>query len=381
MRCYYNGNEIAAPVMLLAKGEQVKLEFDVLTDDIPDLFYTVLHCNADWSVSMLNDFEYLDGFAENSLRNYDFSRNTVVSYIHYEQLIPNEDINLTRSGNYLIVVFDENDSLYLTQRFYVTELITEVTISDRRPVFAEYFRTHQELMIDVATKNIALRNPFQELQVQVLQNWRYDNSYQNLAPVFVKEDKLTYFSDGRVIFPGMKEFRNFDFRNLRLLNHEVEAATQKDLFLFQDDIRAFEQYNFIKDINGNFVTGIYEGFDEQLEADYLNVHFKLKTYNPYIGGGIYVIGELSDWQLKPDFKLEYNYQTKCYENSVLLKQGYYDYLYAFVRDGDSTWNTSLFEGDWFETENTYQVLVYYRPVGGRYDRLIGYKNYNSLADQ
>lgn len=381
VRCYFKGNELGNPVILLNQGEQVQVEFDLLTDDVPDLTYTLLHCNANWQPSRLNDYEYIDGFTENSLYDYQFSRNTQVSYIHYGTLLPNEDMRITKSGNYILAVYDDDDSLYFTQRFYVTELITEVTISDRRPIFPEYYRTHQELVIDIATKNIALRNPFQELQVHVLQNFRYDNAYLNLTPVFVKEDKLTYFSDGRVIFFAGKEFRNFDSRNLSLLNSEIERATLRDVYLFQDDIRAFEQYNFMIDANGKFVTGIADGFDQQLEADYMNTHFKLKTYNPYIGGGIYIIGELSDWQLKPDFKLAYNYETKCYEKSVLLKQGYYNYMYAYVRDGDSTWNTSLFEGDWFETENTYQVLIYFRPTGERYDRLIGYKNYNSLADQ
>lgn len=383
VKLYRSLSELDGPVIALNASETLTLTFDVLTEDIPNLEYTVIQCDKDWKPSKLNDYEYIDGFAENTLYDFAFSRSTTTNYIRYTMNLPNDDLKVTKSGNYVVVVYnaDDPEDLYLSRRFYVYEPLSEIELSDRKPVMPEYYRTHQELILNIGTKNVNLRNPFQELSVNVLQNFRYDNAYLELDPVLVKEDKLIYFTDGRIMFNGMKEYRFFDTRNLMLLHHEVQRVQGGEVFLFQDDIRVFESYNFIKDINGNFVNGMQDAVDPQLEADYLPTHFSLRTYNPYQGGSVYIVGALSNWQLLPEFKMEFDFETKSYKKSVLLKQGYYDYMYAYVRDDTKEWDTSIFEGDFWETENTYQVFVYHRDVSSRYDRLIGYRNYNCLANQ
>lgn len=383
VKMYRSLSELDGPIIALNASEELTLAFDVLTDDIPDLEYTIIHCNKDWTPSQLNDYEYIDGFAENVMYNFEFARSTTKNYLRFTLNLPNDDVQFLKSGNYVVVVYNAEDpnDLYLSRRFYIYEPLAEIDLSDRRPVMPEYYRTHQELILEIATKNVKLRNVFQELSVNVMQNWRYDNAYYDLDPVFVKEDRLIYFTDGRLLFNGMKEYRNFDTRNLMLLHHEVQRVQGGEVYLFQDQLRVFENYNFIKDINGNFVNGMQDAVSPQLEADYLPTHFSLRTYNPYQGGSVYIIGALSNWQLLSEFKMEFDFETKSYQKSVLLKQGYYDYMYAYVRDDKKDWDTSIFEGDYWETENSYQVFVYFTDLSSRYDRLIGYRNYNCLTNQ
>ena len=65
--------------------------------------------------------------------------------------------------------------------------------------------------------------------------------------------------------------------------------------------------------------------------------------------------------------MEYDDVNREYHAALLLKQGYYSY--EFVQQDALTARTM---GSFFETENEYQVLVYYREQGARYDRLAGY---------
>ncbi|MBK8879346.1 MAG: hypothetical protein IPN74_12580 [Haliscomenobacter sp.] len=77
--------------------------------------------------------------------------------------------------------------------------------------------------------------------------------------------------------------------------------------------------------------------------------------------------------------MAYNNAINAYVLKTPLKQGFYDYAYAMTprNTEKKAVNLSPLEGDWFETENDYTILIYYRPFGGRYDQVIGMAQFNS----
>ena len=89
------------PIINLGSRAQLEFSFDDLDGDFKDYRYTIVHCNADWSRSDLFDNEYLDGFPENDLDNYEFSFKTKSIYTNYRLLFPNRDLRIIKSGNYL----------------------------------------------------------------------------------------------------------------------------------------------------------------------------------------------------------------------------------------------------------------------------------------
>ena len=196
----------------------------------------------------------------------------------------------------------------------------------------------------------------------------------------MKDERLVYSTDGRIIFPGNKEFRHFDIRNLRLQIERVDSISinNDSVWLETDDIRTFSRHSLKKDINGRRLIERYETYDTELDADYTHVIFRLQTNVPFINGDIYVFGALSQWDVLDDFKMEYNYETLAYEKPIFLKQGYYNYEYAFVQNENKEIDTAFLEGNSHETENDYYIFVYYRPTGARYDQLIAYDKLNSF---
>ncbi len=76
----------------------------------------------------------------------------------------------------------------------------------------------------------------------------------------------------------------------------------------------------------------------------------------------------------------FNAATGTYEGSALLKMGVYNYAYVTLNrlDHSSGPSFEFTEGNYFETENNYDILVYYRPLGGRADQLVGMYSLNTM---
>ncbi|MDX2001242.1 MAG: DUF5103 domain-containing protein [Chitinophagales bacterium] len=381
VRLYLEGMELEPPLITYSGGEQLLLSFDELGTDLQQYNYTYIHCNADWTPSNLSAYDYLTGFFEGTISNYSLSKATRLPYVHYQLNFPNEDLGLNRSGNYLLLVYANNDTSQrvLSRRFYVVDNKISVDVSLKNAATADLFLSHQEVQFDLNVKDIAITNPFDEVSVTVMQNFRPDNAYYGLKPQFIRQDKLVYRSDGKIVFPGLKEFRFFDSRNLLYLGQHIKTyhADSNVVELNADDIRAYKQYDYIKDANGAYIVGRNDARNNNLEAEYVKVRFLLGTKLMFPGSGIYVVGAFNNWQLLDSCKLDYNFSTKTYSKDVLLKQGFYNYLYTMVRDGEAADPLAL-EGSNYETENNYQILVYYRPVGTRYDQLVAFRQINTL---
>ncbi len=365
------------PIIKLGGIDKLRLDFDEIGMEYSNYSYTVLHCNHDWSTSNLLKAEYINGLQDYYIQNYEFSINTYIPYTHYSLTIPNENLNLTKSGNYILIVYqnDDRSDPIITRRFMVYEEEVIVAGDVVRATRIDERDTKQQLNFMINHSGYDIPNPFLDLNVTVLQNGRWDNALIGLKPKFLRNNQLDYNFDGENTFNGGNEFRNFDTKQLTELTLNIRKTvldTCYTAYLVPESPRNSSNYSFLEDIDGRFVVRRLNSDNPESEGDYAWVNFFLQT-EKVNSGKVYVFGELSDWRVKPRFELHYDEQTRAYRGQVLLKQGYYNYQYVVLPNNATVADETELEGSHWETRNEYSILVYHREIGIRYDKLIAIK--------
>ncbi len=368
------------PIILLQNG-RLQLKFDEIGEDLRYLRYSIQHCNRDWTPSNLTDFEFLEGFNGEELRESQFSVNTITPYVHYRLDLPNNDVAWKVSGNYLLHVYDEDaGEAILTRRFVVVEKLTKIQFTLNKPADVEKTKTHHELDFVVTHKEFEITNPMQTIHATVMQNGKWNDAYTGIKPFFVRPEELSFQYQDEIVFPAGREFRSVDFRSLTAPATGVDGIeSYNDAFeikLEKERQRTYDNYHFSKDINGSFIIESYNDPDPDLYGDYAYVIFSLNAALPLPDHDVYVVGAFNDWQIRPEHQLTFEERYSIYRGEALLKQGVYNYLYAAVPKLGGSPDLQLLEGSWHEAENYYTVLIYYRPFGARYDRVIGIYTFN-----
>ena len=387
VQLYREGFELSNPILDLYDEGALLLSFDDLSGELKDYNYTIVHCDANWNESYIMQDEYLEGFPDNPIDDYANSFNTTFKYINYQLLIPNEDVKIKMSGNYALLVFegDNKENVVFTKRFYVKEPKVEIDGTVRRSTKDAFKGEHHEVDFSVFHPSFQIDNPVQDIKVVVMQNNRWDNAITNLKPLFIRDKELVYDYDKENVFKAGNEFRYFDIRNRRA---NTEGVLKIDFFrpyyhftLWPDEIRSNKRFYSYEELNGEYVVESQELVDDySVECDYVFVHFSLPLESILLGGTVNVFGALSNWNANKSNEMTWNFDTSTYELTLLLKQGYYNYQYVYVETGAKSANVKNLEGSFWETENDYQIFVYYRDIAGRYDRLIGYTTLNSKRD-
>ena len=374
------------PVIELGSGEQLCLSFDDLEgNDNRYLKYTVIHCTHDWKPSDLNTFDYIDGYTEDEFTGQSYSFNTIQSYIHFKLLFPNNMLNITKSGNYLLFVYDDTpDNPILTRRFMVKEQAGSIITGQVHAASDVRYRyTGQEVDFTVNTGRNIIRDPARNLRATIMQNGRWDNAIIGLRYRYGKPGEYSFdYDENENSFYGSSEFRTFSTKSLRY-NGDRIAAIRYDgkaylAVVLEDIARPYGAYQGTTTLKGKcyWENSDYAGENRE---DYVLTRFSLKCDFPVSNGSIYVFGELTDWQIQEDAKLEYNPQTNYWEAEMYLKQGYYNYQYVFVHDGSNEIDATYIEGSHWETSNDYGVFVYLNDETSLYDRLIGVEFFNTVS--
>lgn len=389
VKLYMAGNPLAYPVWRLNSGDRMELHFDDLDPVVRNYSYTYQLCNADWSPVMLSQFDYIKGFSQQRISNYRNSSLVYTKYIHYQAVLPDRNCMPSRSGNYLLKVFADGDTsrLLFTRRFLVLEDMAPIGAQIQQPFNGRYFRTHQKIQFNVTTNNLNLVNAMQQINVCILQNNRWDNYLHHIKPTFVRPGSLEFNTEEDALFPGGREWRWLDLRSFRLQSDRVakvsSAGNSTDVFVVPDGDRSQQRFVFYRDNNGMYYNESFDNNHAFWQADYATVHF---AYIPpgntaFPGKDVYLFGELTNYGDMPEAKMSFNEEKGGYETSLLLKQGFYDYAYITTdqRADDYQPSFNLTEGNYWDTENTYTILVYYRALGDRADRLIGLTKVNSLT--
>ncbi|MGD9930578.1 MAG: DUF5103 domain-containing protein [Mangrovibacterium sp.] len=378
------GAVLSHPIITLGTDEQLVLKFDDLSGELRNYSYTLIHCDADWNESFVIQQEYLEGFVDNPLDDFARSFNTIVSYTNYQLLIPNERVQIKYSGNYALVVFEDHDreKVVLTRRFQVLDPRVEITGRVKRATFDPFKGDNQEVDFSIMHERLKIDNPRDEVKVVVMKNRRWDNAITGLKPLFVRPNELVYDYQQENVFAGGNEYRYFDARTYRYNGENVLAVEfhrpYYHLTLNTDEIRSNKKYAEYREMNGNYVVESQDRIDDaDTECDYVFVHFTLPMDAPLVGGSVHVFGALTDWNANSGNEMSWSFERAAYELTLLLKQGYYNYQYVYLPDRATAAEESVLEGSHVETENEYQILVYYRSRSGRYDELVGHQILNS----
>lgn len=376
LRASVVGNDYATPVIKFGSTDKIKIEFDQLSPEMQYLRYSVVHCDANWQPSQLVDSECTDGFNEANVENYSFSSATFAHYVHYDITIPNDDMNFLVSGNYLLKVYPEEDSetTYLQVRFSLSEDCIDIIPEITSRTDIDYNKANQQLSIEVDTREYYVNNMYEDLKISIIQNSRTDNMVSVNHPMRVAGRKAFFEHNRDLIFPAGNEFRRFEMTTTNYAGMGIEGYAYHDpyyhVILKTDEPRAFGSYIYDRTQYGRFTIRYSNAYDSDTEADYMIVHFQLRM--PELNGGkMYVDGEFTQHNFESANLMHYNHNTQCYELDLMLKQGAYNYQYLWVPDGTSVGKTSTVEGDFYQTVNEYQIMVYNRKRGERYDRLIG----------
>ena len=375
--------ELSEPYIRLNSADRLILSFDDLDADYKNYHYTIIHCNADWQPSELREYEYIEGFYEDQIKDYYRSMNTRVPYTQYRLQFPGPNLRPSKSGNYILKVFEGGDrnNVVFTRRFMVFEQSVSVEGSVQQANLVMYRDRKQQVSFVINTTGYQVSNPYRDLNVVIIQNGRWDNALTGLDPRSVQGNRFVYDYEDKTLFGGGNEFRHFDIRSLRYLSDRIEDIRSSrrfwDVFLLPDRIRSREQYFTKDDLNGRFRIMTSDAPNDQLESDYAWVHFHLPMDEPLDDGYLYVMGELTNWTFTDENRMNYNYGENAYELSLLLKQGYYNYMYAYLAEGETEADLSQIEGNHSYTENDYTILVYHRQPGDLYDRLIGMSRLNT----
>jgi len=375
------GISTSLPIIDLSErfSGQLLLQWDDMDGGFKEHTYKIIHCDKDWVPSDLDEIEFIDGFNDEEIDEFAYSTNGYSDYTHYELTLPNDDIRWTISGNFLLVIYDaEMDLPILSRRFMVAENRISVGHDMVRPRNVQKSLSHHELKVILSYGEFRMNQPREELYVTVLQNGNWNSALHNLYGTYERNNKLFFDQMDLISFPALKEFRSFDIRPISYTTEFVNSIEQGDdettVLLDLNKKRSNRNALTIIDANGFFIIDNFESrSDPEVSSEYCKVIFNLKAEREY-ERDIYIIGAFSDWQAKEEYRLDYDAMQKLYLGAAYFKQGYYDYMFAMEQDNGFL-DIDLIEGSYYETENDYQILVYYREYGARFDRLIAVKNF------
>ncbi|WP_338732876.1 DUF5103 domain-containing protein [Mangrovimonas cancribranchiae] len=377
----FKGDTPESQLPVLRKGEFLVLEFDALNGNEDDYYYKIEHYNYDWTPSVLARAEFMEGFDNQRIRNYENSFNTYQIYSHYKLTIPNQRTRgLKISGNYMIKVFNEYDELVFSRKFMIYEDLANVGVSIKRSRDVKDIDGKQSVDITINSSNLRFNNPTQTVKTLIVQNNNLNTAISGLKPQYTLGNELIYKYTKETSFWAGNEYFFFENKDIRAANtgiQYIELGNLYNNFLFANIIRKDRPYTYNPDINGNFVITAIDVENTNIEADYAWIHFALLTRKELKEKQVYVYGNFNNYATDESNLMHYNDKEGMYEASILLKQGFYNYKYVTI-DNNGILEEGSIGGNFYQTENNYKVLVYYRDLGARYDRLIGLGEANSV---
>ena len=384
---YADGNQLVDPVVPLSDmTERLTLMFDLLNGDGEVLNYTFIHCSHDWQPTDMQRIQYASGFDSDRIDDYAFSRNTLIEYANYQLTFPKEDMQPLVSGNYLLIVYRDdltNDNVLFTRRFMVVdEKASVVATVPRYPDDLALTDSHQQLNVSVGMNNYIAGNTQQFSFLTIRQNGRWDNAAEGLKPTYIYPDRISFEHHPLTVFEGGNQFRRFNTSNVYFQSENLAHIRQTEDY-YEFDIstcesRARMAYASYEDIHGEkFVYVENDNLNTPTEADYCRVNFFYKSEVPLTHEDLYLMGAINDWCFNDNNKMTYDFNLHGYTCSMLLKQGYYNFMFVTVDRKTGEVMTDLTAGNHWETNNVYKLYYYYYNSIKGYDELVGYAVVNS----
>ena len=378
---FVQNNQNVVPIFQL--GDAFQLQFDDLYGNDASYFYEIVHCDYNWNPSDIQKRDYLQGFDNQRIQETSSSFNCLQIYTHYRLPFPNSTTQLKISGNYMLKILNEDKEVVFSRKFIVYENLATVPIQIKRARTVTNLDTKHNLEFTIKSNVINFQNPLKNIKTVLLQNGKFNNAIKNISPQFTIGNDLVYKYDTPTQFWAGNEFLYFDNKEIRVASNTISRVdSQKDIYssyLFTNEARANSNYYNNQDVNGNFVIRRLFAENSDVEADYAWVYFSLSA--PLFrssDGAIYVTGMFNNYALTAENKMEYNPEKAIYEKAILIKQGFTNFEYLAVKPNGSIDSENAIDGNYFQTENEYTVLVYYKEDTDRFTRIIGKGSASSL---
>lgn len=372
-----------AQLPIVKLGSQLQLSFDDIIGDERDYFYKITHHNADWTPSNLVRSEFMIGMDDVRILEFENSVATLQLYTHYILRIPNQITQgLTKTGNYLLSIYDEEHELVFSRKFMMFSPQFNVGAQVRRSRDLNFIQTKQVLRFFIDGGAELIINPDTNITTVLIQNNNLKTAITGVPPQYTIGNVLEYRYDQETAFWGGNEFFNFENKDVRSANNNIRSIELMNLYhnyLYTNGPRYDQPYTFNPDINGNFVITTLQGRTPLTEAEYVWIHFSLAITELQDEQSVHIYGNFNNYVIDDTTKLTWNKQKRIYELPYLLKQGFYNYRYVLVNQDGSIEHAQNIGGNFWETENEYQILVYYRRPGGRFDELLGIGQTNSTT--
>ena len=384
-------NELLDPIIKLNSSDELQLSFDIFENSYNGSYaYTFIHCNANWALSTISQYDYIDGYTNNIIENYSYSFNTTTSYINYNITFPNKDIQFSKSGNYILLIYDsDKNKPLITKRFIIYEDLISIHINVKQSTLVQDINKKHEIDFSITNyTSLNISNFYNDINVIVQQNNDWNNIITNLRPSFINRDVIEFNYYDEISFLAGSEYRDFDTKNLGYYGNGIQSYNQlafndSSLFshiqtkgksyhnigLYKDYPNDIVSYSFQYDLNGKYVISIGNNKNKTNESDYALVNFSLQL-NELKNNHIYIYGELTNYHLSNKHRMTYNHILKKYEGSLYLKQGYYNYKYILT-DTMEKEIENVIELNYKETRNKYTIYVYHTPIWLEYDRIVG----------
>lgn len=371
---------LSLPIIKLGShgpNERINISFDDLTHTYHRYVYRIEHCEADWTVSdQLFSSDYIEGFQDgNTIDDIVESINTNTLYTHYSLQIPNEQCSLKMSGNYKLTVYDENDGdrPMFTACFMVIEPAMGVALDVTTNTDIDINKAHQQVSMQVNYGGINVTDPMSQIKTVIMQNRRWDNAKVNPRPQYIMPDGLKWEHNRDLIFQAGNEYHKYEILDVDHPSMGIDRIVWdgNDYQVYPYVCTPRPNYLYDEDANGAFYIRNSDNIENDISSEYVYVHYTLKTPQRF-AGDIYVNGAWTNDQFTPEYLMTYDEINKWYTATIRQKQGYYSYQYVLV-DVNGVSQAVPSEGSFYQTENKYQALVYYRGRGERTDRLVGYQ--------
>ena len=363
-------------------GEQFQLSFDDLFGTEEDYYYTIAQYNYNWTPTELSKNQYLNGNDNQRIQDYENSFNTLQIYSHYRLNFPNNYTQITKSGNYLVSIFNNDRELVFSKKFVIYEDIVDVAMQIKRARNVADNKYKHNVEFSIKSNQILFQNPVQNVKVILLQNGKWDNAIVNIKPQYTIGNDLIFKYDKETQFFAGNEYLYFDNKEIRAATNTIARVDSNsglyNSHLYTDSARKYKPYTFYPDINGNYKVRNLTAQNNEVEADYSWVYFSLFAIDSPANTNIYVTGMFNNNILSAENKMDYNADKGIFEKAILIKQGFINYNYTVLDSQNNISDKDAIDGNFYETENQYTAIVYYRQNGDLYDRVIGKGNANSV---
>ncbi|MBP4136636.1 type IX secretion system plug protein [Flavobacterium geliluteum] len=375
-----NGSNV---VPIFELGSEFELQFDDLFGNEANYYFEIIHCDYNWKPTDILKNDYIAGMDNQRIMNYLNSFNTLQNYSHYKLSFPNQFTTQLRiSGNYMLKILNEDREVVFSRKLLLYENRATVSAQVKRSRNLSNIDHKHNLDFTVNSNDIVFQNPIKSIKIFLMQNGDFNTSIKNIVPQYTLGNQLVYKYDAETQFWAGNEYLYFENKDIRTVSNNIgKVGLNSDIyssFLFTSPARANLIYTLNQDINGNFLVKNINGSDNAIEADYAWVYFSLSAPAFRLNKDIYITGMFNNYNLTPEYKMDYNSDKGTYEKAVMIKQGFTNFQFTVADKNGQVDYENAIDGNFYQTENEYTILVYYRESNDRYERIIGKGNANSI---